>query len=135
MASAPVTPISEWDDVAITEFTTPAGMAGCVAWSALAHLQGYGADIARMVKMDLPADCASEDMWDFLYSLVTEAGAIGYRVASINAAGVDRLPATTEEDMARAVIAFMHRKPVETEEAFDPEWLAKLEAREKAAAA
>ena len=137
-AAAPVTPLGDWDDepCAITEFTTPAGMAGCVAWDVLTHLQGYGADMARAVKLPLPEGAESEDMHDFLWNLVTAAGEIGYRVANVNIAGFD-LPSEkakiTEEDMARAVIALMRRKPVETEEAFDPDWIAKRDAKATAA--
>lgn len=135
--AAPVTPMSAWDISGIAEFTTPAAMAGSVAWDVLTHLQGSGADLARVHKLDLPAGCESEDMFDFLWSLVTEAGEIGYRVANINTTGFD-LPhegaGITQEDMARVLISLMRRKPVEDGEAFDPEWIEKRAARTAAAA-
>jgi hypothetical protein len=136
-APAPVTPMSAWDDAEIALFTTPASMAGCVAWDVLAHLQGHGADLARIHEMRLPAGCEAENMQDFLWSLVTEAGEIGYRIANIDVKG-SVLPFAgaqlTQEDVARAVIALLRQRPVEDDEAFDPEWAGKRDARDAARA-
>jgi hypothetical protein len=132
-ASAPVTPMHEFDDeTMLVDFTTKAGIAGAVAWDLLTHLQGFGNDLTRVDKLPLPEGAESEDMTDFLYSLVTEAGEIGYRVAQIDVSGFD-LPWDSgrlrTSDLARAIAGLMNRRIVETEEAFDPDWLAKLPRR------
>ena len=137
-ASAPVTPMHEWDDeTMLVDYTTKAAVAGAVAWDLLTHLQGFGNDLTRIDKLPLPEGAESEDMTDFLYSLVTEAGEIGYRVAQIDVSGFD-LPwdagRLRTSDMARAIAGLMNRRIVETEEAFDPDWLSKLPRRTTAEA-
>ena len=132
-AIAPVTPMHAFDDeMMLVDYTTKAGIAGAAAWDLLTHLPFFGNDLTRTDKLPLPEGAESEDMTDFLYSLVTEAGEIGYRVAQIDVSGFD-LPWDSgrlrTSDMARAIAALMNRRIVETEEPFDPDWLSKLPRR------
>lgn len=136
-------PISDWDHEPTDAWTTPGRLAGSVAWNILTHSQGAGPDITRMIgpegnRRPLPEGFDSEDAWAFVYELIEDAGEIGYTVAQIETRGF-ALPWETGKlrcsDLSRAVAALLRIETVETDEAFDPEWLAKANAPATGAAA
>lgn len=146
-ATQKIEPMSNFDTDPIDNYSTKAALAGHVAWDVLTHSQGDGPDIARMTgpegnRRPLPKGMDAEDMWTFVFDLVTSAGEIGYAVAQIETAGLERRWEDAAKlrtvDLARAVAGLLRIDLVEDDEAFDPGWLARVnaeyEARKAAAA-
>jgi hypothetical protein len=140
-ATAPIEPLSEWDTDDTDGFITKAAAAGFVTWNVLTHSAASGPDIARLVgpeghRHPRPKGLDAEDLYQFLYDLITEAGEVGYTLAQIDTRGFEpKAQKLRTVDLARAVAALLRIDLVEDGATFDPDYRAKSEAAEKAAAA
>ena len=135
--TAPIRPVSVREDGeeagTLSEYRDREALAGSVVWDLLTHDPRLGADIARVLGMELPDGADSEDMYAFVYELVTDAAECGYRLAGISLDPFDPEIATAT-DVSRMLSAVLHRRTIEDDQAFDPEYNVKLTAARDVAA-